>query len=255
MLNRGSAGAELTTAGSAFLKGARKTLLQAAEAIETARRYSKGAPRQLRVGYTKIFDPDVFPSLGPAFKKAVPDGSLAFVAATSVELVRRLQRGALDVALIGLPSATGELVVEPLHKEPLVAVLPARHPLARHKVLSIAQLNDESLFWPQRRTNPGFFDYYEEVFAKLGHAPGRRLTEPADHHLLLAEVANGRGIGFIPKSMTKARRAGATFRPLKEREFWIGFGLAYRNAQHASHLDALLRIVRRKGALLPPGME
>ena len=255
LLDRDSAGAELTTAGSAFLKGARKTLFQAAEAIETAQRHSKGTPRQLRVGYTKVFDPEVFPSLEPAFKKAVPDGSLVFVAAISVELIRRLQRGALDVALIGLPSATGELVVEPLHKEPLVAVIPAQHPLARHKVLSIAQLSDQTLFWPQRRTNPGFFDHYEEVFAKLGAAPGRRLTEPADHHLLLAEVANGRGIGFIPKSMTKVRRAGATFRPLKEREFWIGFGLAYRNVQHASELDALLRIARRKTALLPLGME
>jgi DNA-binding transcriptional LysR family regulator len=255
LLNRDPAGAELTTAGSAFLKEASKTLLQAAKAMETARRHAKGTPRQLRVGYTKVFDPEVFPSVEPAFKKAVPGGSLVFVAAISVELIRRLRRGALDLALIGLPSATGELVIEPLHKEPLVAVIPAGHPLARHKVLSIAQLNDQPLFWPQRRTNPGFFDYYEEVFARLGHAPSRRLTEPEDHHLLLAEVANGRGIGFIPKSMTKVRRAGAIFRPLKEREFWIGFGLAYRNAQRASELDALLRIVRSKTALLPPGME
>ena len=255
LLKRDSSGAALTTAGRAFLKGARKTLLQAAEAIEIARRHSKGTPRQLRVGYTKVFDPEVFPPLEPAFEKAVPGGSLVFVAAISVELIRRLRRGALDVALIGLPSATGELVVEPLHKEPLVAVIPAQHPLARHKVLSIAQLNDQPVFWPQRQTNPGFFDYYEEVFAKHGHAPSRRLTEPTDHHLLLAEVANGRGIGFIPKSMTKMRRAGATFRPLKEKEFWIGFGLAYRDAQHTSELDALLRIARRKTALLLRGAK
>ena len=255
LLKRDSSGAALTTAGRAFLKGARKTLLQATEAIEIARRYSKGTPRQLRVGYTKVFDPEVFPPLEPAFEKAVPGGSLVFVAAISVELIRRLRRGALDVALIGLPSATGELVVEPLYKEPLVAVIPAQHPLARHKVLSIAQLNDQPVFWPQRQTNPGFFDYYEEVFAKHGHAPSRRLTEPTDHHLLLAEVANGRGIGFIPKSMTKMRRAGATFRPLKEKEFWIGFGLAYRDAQHTSELDALLRIARRKTALLLRGAK
>lgn len=255
LLDRDSAGAQLTPAGRAFLKGARKTLRQAAEAVETARRYSTSTSRQLKIGYTKVFDPEVFPSLEPAFKMAVPDGALVVVAGVSVELIRRLQRGALDLALIGLPSATGELVVEQLHREPLVAVIPARHPLARHKVLSIAQLKDQPLFWPQRRTNPGFFDHYEEVFAKLGHAPSRRLAEPVDHHLLLAEVANGRGIGFIPKSMTKVRRAGATFRPLKEKEFWIGFGLAYRNAQHGSDLDALLRIVRRQTAKRSPDMD
>jgi DNA-binding transcriptional LysR family regulator len=253
LLNRDSVGTELTAAGSAFLKTARKTLLQAADAIDSARRYAGGTAPRLRVGYTTVFDPEVFPSLEPAFRKAVPGGSLVFVAAISVELIRRLRRGALDVALIGLPSATGELVVELLHKEPLVAVIPARHPLARHKVLSIAQLNEQPLFWPQRRTNPGFFDHYEEVFAKLGHAPRRRIAEPADHHVLLAEVASERGIGLIPQSMTKIRRAGATFRPLREKEFWIGFGVAYRNVQQAPELDALLRIVRRNTASLTPG--
>jgi DNA-binding transcriptional LysR family regulator len=255
LLNRDSVGAELTAAGLAFLKAARKTLLQASEAVEIARRHSKGSPRQLRVGYTTVFDPEVFPALEPDFQKAIPHGSLVFVPALSVELIRRLRRGALDAALIGLPSATGELIVEPLHKEALVAVVPARHPLARHKVLSIAQLKDQPLFWPQRRTNPGFFDHYEEVFAKLGHAPNRRLTEPADHHVLLADVANERGIGFIPKSMMKIRRAGATFRPLKEKEFWIGFGVAYRKAQQSPELSALLRIVRRKAGTLTPTPE
>lgn len=255
LLNRDSRGAVLTTAGVSFLKGARKTLLQASEAIECARRHAGGMPRQLRVGYTTVFDPEVFPALEPAFRKSIPNGSLVFVPAISVELIRRLRRGALDLALIGLPSATGELVVEPLHKEPLVAVVPVRHPMTRHKVLSIAQLKDEPLFWPQRRVNPGFFDHYEEVFGKLGHTPSHRLAEPADHHVLLAEVANERGIGFIPKSMTKMRRAGATFRPLKEKEFWIGFGVAYRNAQQPPELDALLRIVRRKTAMLTSPLE
>lgn len=252
LLDRDTQGAGLTTAGVAFLREARKTLLQAGEAVETARRHSTGTPRQLKVGYTTVFDPEVFPALEPAFRKAIPNGSLVFVPALSVELIRCLRRGALDIALIGMPSATSELIVEPLHREPLVAVVPAGHALARHKVLSIAQLQDQPLFWPQRRVNPGFFEHYEEVFAKLRHVPRRRLPEPADHHVLLAEVARGRGIGFIPKSMTKVRRAGATFRPLKEKEFWIGFGVAYRNAQQTPELDALLRIVRSKTAMLTP---
>jgi len=252
LLDRDTQGAGLTTAGVAFLREARKTLLQAGEAVETARRHSTGTSRQLKVGYTTVFDPEVFPALEPAFRKEIPNGSLVFVPALSIELIRRLRRGALDVALIGMPSATSELIVEPLHKEPLVAVVPAGHPLARHKVLSIAQLQDQPLFWPQRRVNPGFFEHYEEVFAKLRHVPRRRLPEPADHHVLLAEVARGRGIGLIPKSMTKVRRAGATFRPLKEKEFWIGFGVAYRNAQQTPELDALLRIVRSKTAMLTP---
>jgi DNA-binding transcriptional LysR family regulator len=246
LLTRDPQGASLTAAGKAFVAEAKKTLLQPAGAVAAARRFARGKPHRLRIGYTTVLDSDVFPSLEPAFRKVFPDGSLEFSGHLSVELMRRLRRGALDVALIGLPSDTGELRVEPLYREPLVAVVPSRHPLARHKLLSLKQLADYSVFWPQRRLNPGYFDYYEAVFERLAFAPRRRLVEPEDHHVLLAEVAKGRGIGFVPKSMTKVRRTGATFRPLKEKDLWIGFGIAYSNELPRPGMDVLLQLIRRK---------
>lgn len=245
LLTRDARGAVLTDAGGVFLGEAKRTLRQAAKAVESARRYTVGQPR-LRVGYTTVFDPEVFPLLEPAFQEAIAQGSLEFVACTSVELIRRLRRGALDVALIGLPSETGELVVEVLHKEPLVVVIPAGSTLARHKVLSLRQIEDQPLFWPQRRLNPGFFDYYQAVFERLGFNPQRRLAEPGDHHVLLAEVAQGRGIGLVPQSMTRLRRVGTTYRSLRERDLWIGFGVAYGGMHQAPGLDGFMRLVRRE---------
>lgn len=245
LLTRRPHGVGLTAAGRVFLSGARKTLNQATKAVEATRRCSDQPRQRLRVGYTTVLDPEVFPALEPAFQRVFPRGSLESVADISVELIRSLRRGTLDVAFIGLPSATGELIVEPLHKEPLMAAIPVRHPLTRHKTLSLKQLEDQQIFWPQRRMNPGFYDYYEQVFEKLDFSPSRRLIEPRDYHVLLAEVAKGRGIGFVPKSMTKVRRAGTTFRPFKEKELWIGFGLAYRTGQPTQELDVLSRLVRK----------
>lgn len=246
LLTRDARGAGLTAAGKTFLAEARKTLLQANRAVQAARRAAQDAPPRLRVGYTTVFDPEVFPLLEPAFQKTFPAGSLEFSGHLSVELLRRLRRGSLDVALIGLPSDSGELIVEPLHREPLVAVLPTRHPLARHKVLSLKQLQDYPVFWPQRRMNPGYFDHYEQVFERLAFVPKRRLAEPESHHVLLGEVAKGRGIGLVPTSMTKMRRTGTIFRPLKETELWIGFGVAYPNGADTPGLDVLLRLIRRR---------
>ena len=242
-------GASLTSAGRIFLTEARKTLLQAGAAVDAVRRFADKTSPRLRVGYTTVFDPEVFPALEPAYRKAVPDGSLEFTSATSVELIRRLRRGTLDVALIGLPSDTGELVVEPLHREPLVALVPAQHPLAHRKILSLDLIKDQPLFWPRRRMNPGFYDYCEQVFEKLGFAPRKRLAEPEDQHVLLAEVARGRGIGFVPRSMNKIRRDGTTLRPLKEKELWIGFGVAYKSGRSVPGLDVFLDLVRRKRRL------
>jgi len=246
LLTRGPQGARLTAAGRTFLTGARKTLLQANRAVEAARRAARSAPPCLRVGYTTVFDPEVIPVLQPAFQKTFSTGSLQFSAHVSVELMRRVRRGSLDVALIGLPCNSGDLIVEPLHREPLVAVIPVRHPLTRHKVVSLKQLQGYPLFWPQRRMNPGYFDHYEQVFERLAFVPLRRLAEPESHNVLLAEVAKGRGIGLVPKSMTKIRRIGTAFRPLKERELWIGFGVAYLPGTDAPGVDVLLRLIRRR---------
>lgn len=255
LLSRDARGATLTAAGRAFLKGARSTLLQAGEAVDTARRHAGHGPRPLRVGCTTFFDPEIFPALEPAYQKLVPNGSLIPFHALSVELIQRLRRGSLDVALIGLPSETRELVVEPLYSEPMVAVLPAKHPLARYKILSFAQIKDEPLFWPQRRVNPGLFDYYEEIFRKLGYAPSQRLPAPMNHLLVLSRVAKEEGIGLIPKSMMKIRRTGTTFRPLREKEFWIGYGIAYKDGPQTPEREALLSVLRRKTEKYVPAGE
>lgn len=245
LLRRDSQGTALSAAGNAFLSEARKTLHQAAKAVHSVRQRAGGMPR-LKVGYTTVFDPEVFPALEPAFRKRVPNGTLDFSTSISVELIRRLQRGALDVAFIGLPSDTGELIVEPLHQEPLVAVVSATNPLVRRRTVSLRDLEPYPFFWPARPINPGFFDHYQDVFERLGFAPERRLPEPKDHHLLLAEVARGRGIGLIPTSMKRLRREGTVFKPLKEKDLWIGFGIAYREGTRPPGLDMFLQLARRK---------
>lgn len=245
LLKRDSQGTALTAAGNTFLSEARKILRQAAKAVTRIQQSTDGMPR-LKVGYTTVFDPDVFPALEPAFRKRVPNASLELSTNISVELIRRLRRGALDVAFVGLPSETGELIVELLHKESLVAVVPAGNPIARRKILSLSDLEPYPFFWPARRINPGFFDHYQDVFERLGFAPERRLPEPKDHHLLLAEVARGRGIGLIPASMKRLRREGTVFKTLREKELWIGFGIAYRQGTRPPGLDTFLRLARQK---------
>jgi len=68
---------------------------------------------------------------------------------------------------------------------------------------------------------------------------------PVNHLLLLAQVAKEQGIGLIPKSMTKTRQSGTTFRPLREKEFWIGYGVAYKDGAPMPERDALLNVLRR----------
>lgn len=108
----------------------------------------------------------------------------------------------------------------------MVVALPSAHPLARRRLLRLADLVDEPVFWFERARQPAFYDHCEQVFARHRFAP-TRLREPADHHVLLAEVAAGRGMALLASSFAGLRRAGVAYRRLAEGDaLSLGIGLA-----------------------------
>jgi DNA-binding transcriptional LysR family regulator len=245
LFERGSAGVELTGAGSAFLHEARGTLRKAQQAIAAAQNHAVRAPRTLQVGFSTFIDPDIIPAIEPAYQKQIPGGTLAANLDLSVTLIERLERNTLDVAVIGMPCDTRGLTAEAVHSEPLMILLPAGHPLARHKILSFSQLRDEPMFWPSRRMNPALCDYLEDIVQKLDCVPTNLLVAPVYYLLLLSRVARGQGVSLIPSSLSKIRRQGVVFRPLREKDFWIGLGIAHDNTPPTPERDALVRVLRQ----------
>lgn len=82
----------------------------------------------------------------------------------------------------------------------------------------------------ERARQPAFYDHCQQVFSRHGFA-APKLREPADHHVLLAEVASGRGMALLPRSFTALRRPGVVYRALAEGEaLAVGIGLATRRA-------------------------
>lgn len=245
LFERGSAGVELTGAGSAFLQEARGTLRRAQQAIAAAQNHVAHAPRTLQVGFSTFIDPDIIPAIEPAYRKRIPGGTLAASLDLSVNLIERLERNTLDVAVIGMPCDTRALAAETLYSEPLMILLPAAHPLARNKILSFSQLRDEPMFWPSRRMNPALCDYLEDIVQQLDCVPTRLLVAPVYYLLLLSRVARGQGVSLIPRSLSKIRRKGVVFRALREKDFWIGFGIAHDNAPPTPERDALVSVLRQ----------
>lgn len=156
--------------------------------------------------------------------------------APSPRLVAALRAGRLDAALIALPSNTFDLQVLPLGAEPMIAALPAGHALARKRRVTLADLQPLPVYWFERARQPAFFDHCHAVFAKHGFAPAF-LREAHDHHVLLGDVAAGRGVALLAQSFKALRLAGVCYRPLLEgAELAIGLGLATPPAGAAAAL-------------------
>lgn len=242
---RTQTGVTLTKAGVAFLPEVRRTLAQARKAVAVAKA-AQGAERgQFVVGYTTVFDRSAIPDVIEPLQKRFPDWRIVTQGRHSIRLVRDIKNGAMDVAFIGLHTETKGLKVETLREEPVIVALPASHPLAHKRRLGFDDLRGESIFRFERRLNPGFYDHCQAFFERIDFQP-RTIPEPADHHILLGLIAEGRGIAFISASLQNVKRKGVVFRPLKEEAGPLTSGIAvvYAAGDPSPILVRFLQLVR-----------
>ena len=239
LFERDTQGVALTQAGRTLLPQALHILdlLDAAQASLQR----DAAPARLRLGLTSSVEAGLFRPLLAALEAQLGNVRLELTAAPSPRLVASVRKGQLDAALLALPSATFDLAVQPLARQPMMLALPAGHRLAKKRKLGLADISQESVYWFERARQPAFFDHCQQVFRRHGFAPVFR-REAVDHHVLLGDVAAGKGMALLADSFRALRLAGVAYRPLAEgEELAAGIGLAWRE----EHGHAALPLLRR----------
>jgi DNA-binding transcriptional LysR family regulator len=144
---RGTRSVELTGPGKLLLEEARVILGQVERTKTDVRRRARGETGRLNVGFGvgTQFQPPV-PTIIRDYGAHYPEAVLRPQASGSALLVAQLCAGTIDVAFIYLPiNNTEGLTINMLTEEPLVAVLPIGHALARSRSLRLRALADEKL--------------------------------------------------------------------------------------------------------------
>lgn len=244
---RTGSGVLLTSAGEAFLPEVKRALSQAEKAISVARSAREAEQGTFVIGYTTVFDRSVFPDLAAHFQSQFSGWKLITKGDHSVNLVKDIRRGKVDVAFIGLHTETSELESVVIHEESMVVALPANHPLSLKRSVSFSSLNSENMFWFDRHLNPGFYDYCKKFFDDVGFRP-TILPEPTDHHILLGLISEGQGFALIPASLKNIKRKGVVFREIKEgaATIKIGISAAYLKSNTSPILNELLSLIKRR---------
>lgn len=238
LFERDTQGVALTDAGRTLLPQALQ-ILALLDAAEQSLARDAAAP-QLRLGLTTSVEAGLFrPSLA-RLEARLPDTTLRLQAGPSPALIAAVRKGKLDAALVALPVNTFDLQVQVLLRQPMMVALPSHHRLARRRTVRLADLQALPVYWFERSRQPAFFDHCQQVFARLGYAPVF-LREPPDHHVLLGEVAAGKGAALLADSFRALRLAGVAYRPLAEGEqLALQIGLAWPGGRAHPAL-ALLR--------------
>lgn len=210
-------GVQLTAAGRAFLPQARLTLAQAERAKRSAQRAAQGETGRLRVGFIDAATyPGVLPGVLAFFRMHLPLIGLSLFEMDSAEQEEALREGRIDIGILQSPPADAErwLHLEEVYSDPLVAALPRTHRRAARRRLALADLADEGFVLFPRSVDPTLYD---EVIARCrgaGFSP-RLAQEAASWQTLTGLVSAGVGIAFIPQTLSRIRRPGVVFHPVR----------------------------------------
>lgn len=165
-------------------------------------------PRRLRLGAVS----SAFPSVIAALMPALADHGVDVTDGGSAALSHALQQGDLDVVLVRDLAGRGD-DERVAFREPLVAAVPAAHPLAARETVAIADVADEPLVLFERERAPVAFDLATAAFLQAGRTL-RIASRVASEQAMLGLVGAGLGVALVPRTLTGQAWPGVAFVPL-----------------------------------------
>ncbi|RSN67515.1 MULTISPECIES: LysR family transcriptional regulator [Actinomadura] len=213
LIDRSSRTVRLTPAGRAFLHDARRLLHDAEDAAQSVRRVTEGRSGVLRLGFTATSAYGVLGNLLRAAGEHLPHIEIVLREAVTRDQLERLAGGDLDVGLVRPPVPPG-LEARPLGAEPLLAALPADHPLCAEDELGLADFHGERVIGYAPFEARYFHDLVVSVFRESGVHPAY-VQHAHQVHTVLALVEVGLGIALVPATASRLRLQGVTLRPVR----------------------------------------
>lgn len=193
----------LTETGRMLLERATLILEAVEETEKKLKDFDDLESGQLAIGALPTIAPYVLPVVLQGFLKRCPHVELNIREDLTRGLIDAVVRGELDLALVALPLEDDRLEVQPLHTEPLLLTVPRGHPLARKKVVSMADVAQERFILLHEMHCLG-----EQV---LSFCRGQHCTRIACVSTQLSTVqsliALGQGISILP---AMARRSDSS---------------------------------------------
>jgi DNA-binding transcriptional LysR family regulator len=247
LLVRNKQRVELTKAGRVFLEQARKLIVQAGHATESARHAQKGESGVVRIGLAS--------GLGGVVSKAVfehrkhlPAVDIECKDIFSTLQNEALHKGEIDVGFLRPPVDQMNLECELLFEEEFVVVLPRTHRLAKRRFLRLKDVADEPLIIFDRSFSTGLYDKILGLYSKQGFTPHLMVTHVEAHEEAGAiMVASGKGIflgagAIVNRSVAGLELASAR---LNEPDAKIEVYVAWRKDEESTAILGFLDSVRR----------
>ena len=242
LLKRTKRRVELTHPGQIFLGEARRLLAgadDALQAVQSARAGQLGrvvlvcGPTPAYVGMLDLLR---------LYRRVCPQVEVRLIESPARDAIVTVEQGKADVGLVvqhfESPLLTGVTVLE----LPLLAALPASHPLASRDRLSIQQLSGEPfILFGERRS--GLYGRVLAVCNSCGFTP--QVFDEVEHlHSLNYLVGAGYGVSLMPATLEPTKDPGVVLIPLREPAATLEISMISRVDQSSPVVLGFLDTVR-----------
>jgi DNA-binding transcriptional LysR family regulator len=172
LLDRSPRRVRLTEAGQRFLPAARNVLIAADQARASVAELAGGRAEVFRLGTVTGLGARL-DNILDAFAERLPHVQVELVTLTVRERLAQVADGRLDAAFVRAPAVEDTPDLEYLRAwdDPLIAALPARHPLAAHETVRLADLASIPLRLTARRNHPALVDLVLTACQRAGFEP------------------------------------------------------------------------------------
>ena len=202
LLLRNSRRVSLTAAGEELLRSARDLIARRDAVVDRVRRTVSGDAGSLRIGFAASSAIGILAPLVRQLREELPDVALQLDDRDGADIGGAIRSGMLDAAIVRAPFRAKDLVVQELHSEPFVAVLPAAHALAGRDALTPAELAGSPFVLFPRAASPGLHDTIVGMCVGAGFSPD--IVQEASAWLSVAGlVESGLGVTIAPASAAR----------------------------------------------------
>ena len=211
LMTRTTRSVTLTDDGANLVKEGRALLEQADALVAKFRTRGRKQAATVRVGAIDSAAAGLLPMLLRDFRERRPDVTVQLVEDKTIRLLPRLLSGRLDLAFVRPPESPDKrLEFMFLFHETAVVAVSDHHPLASRKCVTVADLVDQPLIVPERRSRPHSHDLTITLFAEAGLQA--RIAQIADEKQTIVNlVAAKLGVAIVPKWTSRMAARGVRY--------------------------------------------
>jgi DNA-binding transcriptional LysR family regulator len=209
---------ELTALGKFFHPRARELLFQARRLDEDAQGIAAGKQGWLGIGFVRSTLFSILPQAIRTFRDSFPDVKLDLVELLSEQQPEHLRNGRIHIGIgryIGAFDQPADLIHTLLFDDPLMAALPASHPLAaQNSIRATAFDRLPFISYPKSLTS----DFGQRLLTLLRNAGAAPVVahEAIEINTALALVAAGLGGTLVGRAVSINNRSDVVFIPVDD---------------------------------------